>query len=395
MRQFATADEERIRTSALVREWTRSGLLDASQCASIEAGLRTDVKRTNRNLRAVLFIFGTIVVWAALGFCLVALGVTRDSVVAWSAVAAGGVCFVLAECLVSQFRLYRFGVEEAFAVWSVVLLAGGTGVLTSIGGSRGDLPVFVGLLTAMIVSLTVYFRFGYLYAGLGAAACAASAPFFLGLSHTAARLLSVSVLFVVFFVAQALRQPHEEDFPGDDYGAIQSVAWLGIYAVLNLRLSLDLRPFYRSRADFSSPFYWGTYAAVWLLPAVGLYLGVGRKHRELIWASVIMALATLVTNKTYLGWARHTWDPIFLGVLLTGTALAIRHWLSRGPDGQRSGFTPQRVLDADRRSLAMLSTLAGAAQPFAVRVPATTQAPAPFEPGGGGRSGGGGGGGEF
>src|ERR1700680_210400 len=86
----------------------------------------------------------------------------------------------------------------------------------------------------------------------------------------------------------------------------------------------------QEQSGLFDPLYWGTYAAVWLLPAVGLYLAVRRKHRELIWASVIMALATLVTNKTYLGWARHTWDPIYLGVLLTGTALAIRHWLSRG-----------------------------------------------------------------
>src|SRR5437867_11243633 len=99
MRLYAAADEERIRASARVREWTGSGLLDASQGASIETGLRTDLKRTNRYLRIALFIFGTIVVVAAFGFSVVASGVTRESAVATSAIVAGVAFFVLAQLL--------------------------------------------------------------------------------------------------------------------------------------------------------------------------------------------------------------------------------------------------------------------------------------------------------
>jgi hypothetical protein len=391
MSRYTNDDEERIRTSDLVREWTRSGLLSAAQRTSIDAGLRTDLKRTNRSLRAVLFIFGTIVAWAALGFCLLAFHVKDDSVIAWSAMAWGVVCFVLAESMVAQFRLYRFGVEEAFAVCSVALLTFGSAYVTSIGESRGDFPIFVGFLTATIVSLAVYLRLGYLYAALAATVCAASAPFFLGMSEIEARLLAVLVLSGVFIVAHSLRRPHGEDFPGDDYGVIQSVAWVGIYAILNLSLSFD---FYRGRGQYPSAVYWGTYAAIWLLPAAGFYFSLRSKHRVMIGASVIMALATFVTNKVYLGWERHTWDPILLGVFLTGAVLAVRHWLSRGPDGQRYGFTPQSILSGDRQSLAIFHTLAGAAQPFAAHPPAA-QAPAHFEPGGGGRSGGGGGGADF
>jgi hypothetical protein len=392
MSRYAANEEERIRTSELVREWTRSGLLSAAQRTSIDAGLRTDLRRTNRSLRAVLFIFGTIVVWASCVFFLLAFGVNDSSAAAWWAMAWGVVCFVIAEFLVSQFRLYRFGVEEAFAIWSVALLAVGTGILTSIGRSRGDFPLFVSLLTATMASTAVYLRFGYLYSGIAAPVCAAAAPFFLGRSEIEARLLSVLVLSVVFIAAQALRRPYGEDFPGDDYGVVQSVAWLGIYALLNLRLSFDLRSFfYPGRGQYPAAIYWGTYAVIWLLPAAGLYVGLRSKHRVLIWASLVMAVATLVTNKPYLGWERHAWDPILLGVLLTGAAIAIRQWLSRGRDGQRYGFTPKSILGADRESLAILSTVAGGAQPFAARVPAATPSPSAFEPGGGGRSGGGGG----
>jgi hypothetical protein len=392
MSRYAVADEERIRAGELVAEWTSSGLLNASQRASIDAGLRTDLKRTNRSLRAVLFIFGTIIVGASWGF-IVTLERFNESTLGWTAVVLGVVCFVLAEFLVFQFRLYRFGVEEAFAVWSVALLAVGTGVLTSIGGGRSDFPLFVGFLTATITSLAVYLRFGYLYAAVAATLCAAAAPFFLRMSEMEARLLSVLVLSVVFVATHSLRRPYGEDYPGDDYSVIQSVAWLGIYAVVNLRLSFDLRSsFYVGRGQYPAAFYWATYAVIWLLPAAGLYAGVRSKHRVLIAASLVMMVATLATNKPYLGWERHTWDPIFLGVFLTGAALAVRRWLSRGPDGQRYGFTPQSILSSDRKSLAMLHTIAGAAQPFAAHPPAATQAPSSFE---GGRSGGGGGGADF
>ena len=392
MSRYSANEEERIRTRELVEEWTNSGLLNASQRASIDAGLRTDLRRTNRSLRIVLFIFGTIVVWASFWFGLLAFEVRNGSVVAWWAIAWGVACLALAESLVGQFRLCRFGVEEAFAVWPSALLAFGTGYLTSIGGNRGDLPLFVGFLTAAIVSLSVYLRLGYIYAALAAIACAAIAPFFLGMSEAPARLLSILVLSVVFVAAHSLRRPYGEDFPGDDYGIIQAVAWLCIYAVLNLHLSFD---FYRATKHYPPAFYWGTYAAIWILPAAGLYFGLRSKHRFLIWANLVAALATLATNKPYLGWERHTWDPILLGVVLTGAVLAVRHWLSCGRDAQRFGFTSQSILKADRESLAILHGLAGAAQPLASHPPAAAQAPAQFEPGAGGRSGGGGGGAGF
>ena len=106
-----------------------------------------------------------------------------------------------------------------------------------------------------------------------------------------------------------------------------------------------------------------------------------------------MAMATLATNKPYLGWQPHTWDPVLLGVLLIATAMGVRRWLSRGPDGHRGGFTPQPlVASVDRQALDALATVAVAAQPFAPRMPSRTPT---VEPGGGGRSGGGGGGADF
>jgi hypothetical protein len=394
MNLYAIADEERIHAAAQVREWTRSGLLDASQGAAIETGLHTDLKRTNRYLRVALFIFGTIVVVAAFGFWMVAFGVSRESVVGWSAIVAGVASCILAQLLVVQFQLYRFGVEEAFAVWSVALLAGGAGLLTSSGGTRSALPEVVACVTATIASAFVFMRFGYLYAAFAGVICAAAAALNLDLSRTAERILAACVLLVIFAFARARRRSHDDGFRGDDYGAIESVAWFGVYAVLNLHLLFTLNLWvYRGWIDFPPVFYWATYAAIWLLPLAGLALAVRDKHRYMLWASLTMGMATLATNKPYLGWEQHTWDPMLLGVLLVAAATGVRRWLSLGPDGHRGGFTPQPlVASADRQALDAMGALAVAAQPFAPRMPGETPA---VEPGRGGRSGGGGGGADF
>jgi hypothetical protein len=394
MSVYSTADEERIRAAAQVRAWTQSGLLDAAQGASIESEFRTTLRRTNGPLRIALFIFGTVVVLALVGLCVVGFDLKLDSTVAWTAMVAGVAYFMLAQFLVFRFHLYRFGVEEAFAVWAIVLAGFGTGFLMSSSGSHGDVPALAALITAAGASAAVYWRFGYLYAAFAAVACAAAAAFNLNLSWAAERILSACALLVIFTVARTLRRTHDQDFRGEDYGAIESLAWFGIYAVLNLQLTPS--PFgwhTRGRSDLSSAFYWSTYAAIWLLPAIGLALALRDRHRMMLWASTIMVLATLATNKPYFGWDRQTWDPILLGILLVAVAMGIRRWLLRAVDGHRRGFTPvPLVVSADRQALNIVGTLAVAARPFEARMPNETPA---AEPGRGGRSGGGGGGADF
>ena len=151
MSLYAADDEARIRAAARVRAWTRSGLLTAAQEAAIQAGLHVDVRRTNRYLRFALFVFGTIVVWAAVGLSLLVFDVKQDWAIAWTAILAGGIALVLASFLVVRFRLYRFGIEEALGVWSVALVALGAGFLTSVATHGDDRPALVACVTAAIV----------------------------------------------------------------------------------------------------------------------------------------------------------------------------------------------------------------------------------------------------
>ena len=72
----------------------------------------------------------------------------------------------------------------------------------------------------------------------------------------------------------------------------------------------------RTTTEFSRPFYWATWVLIWCLPPVVLARGIRQKDRFVIAVGAIVAILTLVTNKPYLGWPRHTWDPMLLGVLL-------------------------------------------------------------------------------
>jgi uncharacterized membrane protein YgcG len=102
----------------------------------------------------------------------------------------------------------------------------------------------------------------------------------------------------------------------------------------------------------------------------------------------IAAVLTLATYTPYLGWQRHTWDPMLLGALLIGVALLIRRWLAAGPGGIRHGFTAQRLSGKDKYWMNIGSVAFGLASSHASTPdPQTTSPEVRF---GGGDSGGGG-----
>ncbi len=132
---------------------------------------------------------------------------------------------------------------------------------------------------------------------------------------------------------------------------------------------------------------------IWCLPPVVLARGIRQKDRFVIAVGAIVAILTLVTNKPYLGWPRHTWDPMLLGILLTGVALFIRRWLARGPGGIRHGFTAARLSGKDKQWMNAGSAVLGLVSPQSI-----TPSPQPGDPDfhfGGGASGGGGAWGDF
>ena len=383
MRRYSADDEERVTAQFCIREWERSGLLESSQSARLEAELQVDLRRTNNFLRGVLFLFTGLIVAASVLLTITVFDLDDELLLATTTGIAGILFFALLECLVSRFRLYRFGVEEAFAVAAAVLLSvSGAAIASTLRGNRpGEFPALVALCIGALSAFGIYRRFGYVYAAFAAMICAAGIPFQMALSAEVQRFLVAAMLTLVFVVVRSKRLQNASE-PGDEYGIIQASAWAGLYFVLNLQISFG---------RIEGWFYWGTYVMIWFLPIIGLRLALRVKDRALMDVSLAMALVTLATNKPYLGLSRQPWDPILLGIFLMAAVITLRRWLSKGPDSRRYGFTPVRLLTGDSRLLTFVSTASAAFQP---EVPAPTSAPGKPDFSGG-RSGGAGASGSF
>jgi hypothetical protein len=366
-RIYSTADEDKIRMQAFLGEWQRSGFLDAPQAARLQTELRVDLRRTNSAFRALLLLFTALISLAAIALAGITFGLREKDSVAPALFLAAVVYYSLAEYIVEHFKVYRFGVEEVFALSAAASIGIAAGLETSAS---------FGLAVGVLAGLAVYLRFGYLAAAIGAMACAAAIPFQLEFSNELARALAAAVCACAFAGVRMLPSKTE------DNRLIQTAAWIGIYVSLNLQLAF---------AHYDGWFYWATYAMMWILPICGLAMSLRNKERELLDVNVVLGLVTIAINKSYLHLVRRPWDPILFGIFMIGGAVIVRRWLAGGADGQRHGYTPVRLLASDSRALAALGTASALLQPH---LPAP--APAKSEPQfGGGRSGGAGASGSF
>ena len=180
----------------------------------------------------------------------------------------------------------------------------------------------------------------------------------------------IAVFYAIgLVVVAAVRSRHRFDYLDETYSLAEAFLWLGIYLAINLQLSsLNFdAPWWRgTRAVaelFARPFYWATWVLIWCLPPIVLARGIRQKDRFVIAVGAIVAVLTFVSNKPYLGWPRHTWDPMLLGILLTGVAVFLRRWLARGPGGIRHGFTAARLSGKDKQWMNVGSTVAGLLSP--------------------------------
>lgn len=384
--QAYTIEEERaIRTGRLVQDWTASGVLDEAQRAALLPELQVDLRRTNRFLRITLFVFALMILQSAAGLMAIVISDTLGAALFCSVAAAGS--FALANALATRYRLYRFGVEEAAAVAAIIFTGAAAALFFDEAADVGDAPVIGGLIAAAGMSFAIFRRFGYLYAGLAAMACAAAVPFVPGDSDSAHRLSAAAILIAIFIAARVIRRSHGGEFPADTYGLIEAAAWLGIYLVTNLKISSWL-----SSPEERTIFYWFTYGATWLLPAIGLWLAARERHRALLNVSAVMALVTLTTNKPYLGAVQKPWDPIVFGLFLIAIAIGLRRWLASGEDASRHGFVASRILESEKARVGFVATVSVVHQGPVSDAP---KAPAGPAIGGGGRSGGAGSSGSY
>jgi hypothetical protein len=397
MRAYSAASEEALRDRNLLKDWAGEGLLTAEQYQRMEQETVCDLRRTNIFLRLVLFLFTLIIVGATAGlFFAVFLSHPGDQTIGIFLLIFAALSYATAEIAVCQARLYRYGIEEALAACSAGFLCVGT-QLAFFGGlfsspKPGGMEFLVPAAGAL-ASLWIWHRFGLPYAPLAAMIFVIWLPAYWTSSHSARHLIVVAFYAAGLITVAAVRTRYRFTYLNDGYSIVEALLWLGIYLAINLQLSsVNLLGQWWggsvTASEFSRTFYWTTWVLTWCLPPAILARGVPRKDRFVIAVGTIAAVLTLVTNKPYLGWQRHTWDPMLLGALLIGVALCIRRWLARGTGGIRHGFTAQRLSGKDKKWMSAGSAAFGFLSPHSITP--TPQAVTPEVRFGGGDSGGGG-----
>jgi len=394
VRIYTESSEETLRARKLLKEWTGDGALTQEQYQSLEPGTASNLRTTNIFLRLVLFFFTVVAVAAAAGlFFTVFLSRPSQQTSGIFLLLFAAVSYAVAEIAVAKGRLYRYGIEEALAVCSVAFLCVGLGALFTADAppSLREIQLVVSAAGTM-ASLWIWYRFNLWYAFPAAMIFAIFLPGCWTASDSAQHVV-IAVLYAAGLICIAsIRSCHRFDYLEDAYSLSEAFLWLGIYLTFNLKISefslLSLWSPTRFTSEPASPFYWTTWVLIWCLPPLILTRGIRRKDRFVLAVGAITAVLTLVTNKPYLGWQRHTWDPMLLGVALTGVALSLRRWLARGPGGVRHGFTAAHLSGKDKHAMSVGSAVLGLVTPQSITPP--PQATNPEHRFGGGGSGGGG-----
>jgi hypothetical protein len=366
MRAYSAASEEAVRARDLLKDWAGEGFLTHAQYQSLVQETVCELRRTNIFLRLVLFLFTLIIVGAAAAlFFVVFLSPPTAQTTSVFLLIFAAASYAAAEFAVSRFRLYRYGIEEALAACSVGFLCLGIQAALSSGAE------FLVPATGVIASLWIWHRYGLPYAFLAAMLFVIWLSSSWTSSHSAQHVI-VAVFYAAGLVTvAAMRSCHRFSFLHQGYSIVEALLWLGIYLAINLQLS-SLNQLLRwwgvppTATEFSRTFYWATWVLIWFLPPAILVRGLRLKDRCVIAVGAIAAILTLVTNKPYLGWQRHTWDPMLLGALLIGIALLIRHWLAAAPGGIRHGFTAQRLSGKDKHWMNAGSAALGLVLPHAI-----------------------------
>jgi hypothetical protein len=413
VRIYAASSEETLRARKLLKDWTGDGLITKAQYDRLERETISDLRTTNIFLRIILFLFTLIGVGAAAAlFYQLFLERASEQTTGIYFLIVAVVCYAAAEAAVSQAHLYRFGVEEALAACSVGFLCGGIGLAFFANrpySSTPDAPQSLILAAGAILSLWIWRRFGLWYAFLAAMIFVIFLPGYWTISHPAQHMIVAALYAAGLIWIMSVRSRPRMDEVEDDDSLVEALLWLGIYLAFNLKLtSLHLPAQWWNAgfgtatiSQFGRPFYWTTWVLVWCLPPLILARGIGllgvrgvhKKDRFVIAVGALTAILTFVSNKPYLGWPRHTWDPMILGILLASVALFLQRWLARGPGGIRHGFTAARLSGKDKQWMNAGSAVLGLLTPQSVTP--EPQATSPEFRFGGGQTGGGGAGSDF
>ena len=191
MRLYSASSEETLRARRLLKDWAGEGFLTKDQYELLGKETVLELRTTNIFLRLVLFLFTLIIVGAGAGLFFVVSRPSDQTAGVFFLIFAA-VCYAAAEIAVSQARLYRYGIEEALAVCSVVFLCVGMQAPLFSGrlySPRPDAAQFLVPAAGVVLSLWIWRRFGFSYAFLAAMIFVIFLPGYWTSSHSAQHLI--------------------------------------------------------------------------------------------------------------------------------------------------------------------------------------------------------------
>jgi hypothetical protein len=357
-RIYTSEQEENICTRKKAKTWQRSGLISEEQLRLMEAETEPNVHQTNLFFRLIFFLFTWLCATAVTAFVIWLMKEPSDTAAMSILILFSIPFYVLAEYVIKKYCFYRYGIEEALAIASIVSLCVGCGMLLDKYHLDYQIEAIAVSLLFAVTSFWVFLRFGFLYSALIGITALSTIPFQLSLSPTEERAFLLLILCLILLINILLDKKDIEDFRKERNILIQACLLAAIYLAVNLRLpelvslyfddrSIILQPY----AGFSPYIYWLSYILTFLIPAIGIYWGIKRRKRLIINASLVLACLTLATNKSYLGLTRYAWDPAILGIMLIFISSLITRWLSRGPNRIRYGFTAENILTPENHGI--------------------------------------------
>jgi hypothetical protein len=339
-----------------LRAWRRAGFVSDAQASAMAAAADPGLHRTGPFFRLLFFIFTMAAVQSVTGFSAWVLmwGGGKAWKVLWPFFAV--FCWVAAERLARK-GYYRHGMEEALALAGAGFGVGAVWLLVLDSFVHGDARAPAFCLTAVAAGLALFWRFGFSLGLLIALGSGAGIFFCVGDLPEATLRAALAVYFAggFFLGARSGRRAFLEGF-----------CLLAVYAAVNIQLPSLAGLFGEWKLDpprVSGAFFWAAYALSFAVPAGLLFAGFRERRRVWLNAGLFCGVLTLCTNKSYLGWTRYAWDPVFLGALL----IVVGWWGARRFRGRKSGWTSEEVWAPENHGLELGALGAAVLPPGPVR----------------------------
>lgn len=378
---YSSEQEEKIYLRRQAATWKRSRLIREDQFSSIKDAADPELQQTNLFFRILFFIFTLLGAGAVVGLIVWIIadngGAQSQKTAAAFTLAASIAYFVLADLLVKAHRLYRYGIEEALLMAGMFCFVIGILVLIGDQFTRYELAIAACVLFAILAGL-IYLRYGYLYMAAISLVSLCAVPFQFHLPPVAERLLLTLILSGAFVFGLAADKTGSEDFRKHRQTIMLACLLIAIYFTVNLELlgligliTRETHAIYLYPKLYPPYLYWSSYVLSFIIPTMAIIWGIKSRKRLILNVSLVMACATLATNKSYLGMTRFAWDPAILGFALIALSLLVSRWLDRGPNKARHGFTAENILKPEDHGVGLADVAAaltpgiiGAGQPL-------------------------------